>query len=51
MDIFIPFIHDREKQEIFEPLPLYIDDMPYYEKDEEDEEDDYNRGIIILKIT
>lgn len=49
MDTFIPFIHEEKEKEEFEQLPLYIDEAAPIIIDEDDEDED-DRGVIILDI-
>ena len=49
MDVFMPFIHEDKENEEFKQLHLYIDEAsPIIDNNDEDDEDD--RGVIILDI-
>ena len=50
MNIFYPFIHERKKKN-WEPLPLYIEQMPQIEPVEEKEDKEQNQEIIIIELT
>lgn len=51
MDIFIPFIHENEKNKNnFEQLSLYIDEPIIFEEDFDYQDEDEEETVIILEI-
>lgn len=52
MDAFIPFIHkpEKKKEEKWEPMPLHIEIGPPPVKRPEKNEDEEERGIIVIEL-
>jgi hypothetical protein len=50
MNIYFPFIHEPQKKEKLEPLPLYIEVGPPIEKKEEEREKQEECGVIVIEL-
>ena len=51
MDTYFPFIHEPQKKEKLEPLPLYIEVGPPIEKEEREEREEREEcGVIIIEL-